>query len=424
MIIPASFSAYVTSQKPLKICQAAANIHHHPTTTSNNNNIQQQLTMTMRMDLITMVVKITLVATLLLSSVSDTALVQAFTLTPPTQSNRASFSTTTRSTSTSTASTTLTSTRLTSTRSTRLQAKATSGSGNKKRRRKRKQQPTTASKEEKEQDLTATPPPAAAAAAASDAEPISDSDKDLIGEIAKFEFQPSADGAALPKDLSGISDSNEVLDASDVVQSNDPAAIPLPDIKDTLKRKQLQQELEQMEQEAANKQVKIKRSDTDAFLKLLEQDPYADSDDSLFEKEEYGTVSALLGEGAKPFLGIPFELLQVGHFIGALGIVLMAFVEYPGFPLTNLPTPLRDALAGGLGTVYGLNVLLAIYVALIQAPARGQDSAIWGLKTLGVGGLALDQLTQLPTLEQIEKAESRKGARALNKNKTGKPFRG
>ena len=47
------------------------------------------------------------------------------------------------------------------------------------------------------------------------------------------------------------------------------------------------------------------------------------------------------------FVGIPSGPLQVGHFIGALVIVLMAFVEYPGFPLTNIPTPLRGALQGG-----------------------------------------------------------------------------
>jgi len=58
-------------------------------------------------------------------------------------------------------------------------------------------------------------------------------------------------------------------------------------------------------------------------------------------------VSALLGERALPFLGIPTGPLQVGHFIGALVIVLMAFVEYPGFPLTNLPSPLRGSLQGG-----------------------------------------------------------------------------
>jgi hypothetical protein len=82
-------------------------------------------------------------------------------------------------------------------------------------------------------------------------------------------------------------------------------------------------------------------------VKLLEQQPYADADDSFFEEQEYSTVSALLGERAKPFLGIPTGPLQVGHFIGALVIVLMAFVEYPGFPLTNLPSPLRVALQGG-----------------------------------------------------------------------------
>ena len=85
----------------------------------------------------------------------------------------------------------------------------------------------------------------------------------------------------------------------------------------------------------------------------MEQDPYADADDSFFQEQEYTTVSALLGERAKPFLGIPTGPLQVGHFIGALVIVLMAFVEYPGFPLTNLPTPLRGALQGGRSAACG-----------------------------------------------------------------------
>ncbi len=84
-----------------------------------------------------------------------------------------------------------------------------------------------------------------------------------------------------------------------------------------------------------------------SFKKLLEQDPYADGDDSFFFEQDYTSISAWLGEGTKPFLGIPTGPLQVGHTIGALVIVLMAFIEYPGFPLTNLPTPLRGALQGG-----------------------------------------------------------------------------
>jgi hypothetical protein len=83
------------------------------------------------------------------------------------------------------------------------------------------------------------------------------------------------------------------------------------------------------------------------YRQLLEQQPFADADDSFFEEEAYDNVSALLGERATPFLGIPVGPLQVGHFVGSLAIILMAFVEYPGFPLTNLPTPLRDALQGG-----------------------------------------------------------------------------
>ena len=79
----------------------------------------------------------------------------------------------------------------------------------------------------------------------------------------------------------------------------------------------------------------------------MESNPFGDADDTLFEQEEYNAVSALLGERAKPFLGIPTGPIQVGHFIGALGIVLMAFVEYPGFPLTNLPTPVRECFQGG-----------------------------------------------------------------------------
>lgn len=79
----------------------------------------------------------------------------------------------------------------------------------------------------------------------------------------------------------------------------------------------------------------------------MEQQPFADADESYFEEEQYGAVSALLGERAMPFLSIPLGPLQVGHFIGSLVFVLMAYIDYPGFPLTNLPTPLRECFQGG-----------------------------------------------------------------------------
>jgi len=190
-------------------------------------------------------------------------------------------------------------------------------------------------------------------------------------------------------------------------------AIELPDIRDSMKSKK-SKETEETEDEDESLIPKIKRSDIEGFKKLLEVEPNADSEQKYFQSEGYGTVSALLGEGAKSFLGIPPGPLQIGHFIGLLGITLCAFVTYPGFPLTNLPTSIRDALQGGLGMVLLINTLLAVG-SVFKAGERGQSQALWAIKTLGVGGLAFDQLTQLPTLEEIEEMKNRKGKRAIRR---------
>jgi hypothetical protein len=71
----------------------------------------------------------------------------------------------------------------------------------------------------------------------------------------------------------------------------------------------------------------------------------------------------------------------------------------------------------GLGTVYAINIVLAV-LSVFKSGERGQPAFLWAAKTFSVGGIAYDQLTQLPTLEEIEKRKSRKGARALKrKNK-------
>lgn len=80
----------------------------------------------------------------------------------------------------------------------------------------------------------------------------------------------------------------------------------------------------------------------------------------------------------------------------------MAFVQYPGFPLTNLPTPLRDCLQGGLAITYAINLVLAV-LAAFQAGSKGQPALLWVAKTFSVGGLAYDQLSQLPTKEEMDK---------------------
>ena len=65
--------------------------------------------------------------------------------------------------------------------------------------------------------------------------------------------------------------------------------------------------------------------------------------------------------------------------------------------------------------MYTINFALAV-ASVFKAIERGQPIPLWVLKTVSVGGLAYDQLTQLPTLEEIEKVKSVKGARSL-KNK-------
>ena len=56
-------------------------------------------------------------------------------------------------------------------------------------------------------------------------------------------------------------------------------------------------------------------------------------------------------------------------------------------------------------------------LAVFKAGERGQPAMLWVAKTFSVGGLAYDQLTHLPTLEEIEKAKARKGKRALKNRK-------
>lgn len=210
-----------------------------------------------------------------------------------------------------------------------------------------------------------------------------------------------------------------------------PSAKPLSELEDLFDSGEFLQRRRNKELEELSNTVKssnavptrkrIKRSDIKAYEQLLEMDPTADEDDSYFEDEGIDFISALLGDvepgignesdessnmsGNKAqkktsFLGIGSGPLQVGHFIGALGVILMAFVEYPGFPLTNLPDALRGALQEGLGTIYLINTVLAILSA-ISAPSRKQSSLLWGAKTFAVGAIAYDQLMQIPTPEEL-----------------------
>lgn len=55
---------------------------------------------------------------------------------------------------------------------------------------------------------------------------------------------------------------------SPVDNNNQEGTLPLPDIRDQLKRKELQEKIAKMEAEQEETKVKIKRSDKDAYNKV------------------------------------------------------------------------------------------------------------------------------------------------------------
>jgi hypothetical protein len=66
--------------------------------------------------------------------------------------------------------------------------------------------------------------------------------------------------------------------------------------------------------------------------------------------------------------------------------------------------------------VYAVNIVLAV-IAGFKCGERGQPVPLWVAKTVFVGGVAYDQLTQLPTMDEIEEEKNRKGARAAKNKK-------
>jgi len=262
----------------------------------------------------------------------------------------------------------------------------------KKKRRRRKGAPTSSGTDDTtKQSISNTPKnlekdPLTTLYEASAVDP-SEIDMDTVKDVANFEFDPD----------------NSIL--KDFDQKKKDGLFVLPDIKDALRKKKIQEGIAILEEEERRAKPKIDRNDKAAYVKLLQSNPYADADDDYFVEREYNVISALLGERAELFLGIPTGPIQVGHFIGVLVIILMAYVEYPGFPLTNLPTPLRESFRGGLATVYSINAILAV-LSIFKASARGQPVPLWMAKTFTVGGLAFDQLNQLPTLEETAKLKA------------------
>ena len=76
---------------------------------------------------------------------------------------------------------------------------------------------------------------------------------------------------------------------------------------------------------------RIDRSNPDEYLKVLQLNPFADADDTMF-LDEYDILPSIFGSGK--ILGIPVPFLQTGHGILLLTTLLAGFVYAPGNPLT------------------------------------------------------------------------------------------
>jgi hypothetical protein len=106
--------------------------------------------------------------------------------------------------------------------------------------------------------------------------------------------------------------------------------------------------------------------------------------------DEYDLSSGILGEG-RPVMGIGLPYLQSCHTVVLLVSLLCAFIEFPGFPLTNLPYEYREFLKTGLVVIYFINGVLA-FDSIKQAKKRDQSVFFWALKCFVLGALAHNEL--------------------------------
>ncbi|KAJ1636523.1 hypothetical protein T492DRAFT_958538 [Pavlovales sp. CCMP2436] len=121
--------------------------------------------------------------------------------------------------------------------------------------------------------------------------------------------------------------------------------------------------------------------------------------------EDYDYFSAILGEGARTDYGNFFlgPYLQSGHLVLTPTVFLAAYVSDPNFPLTSLPVEYRDFVKVAIAITYAINAGIAVYAALIAAPARGLPAPFWAIKCFLLGGVALGELTSVPLKTEKKK---------------------
>lgn len=144
---------------------------------------------------------------------------------------------------------------------------------------------------------------------------------------------------------------------------------------------------------------KIDRSNREEYLRVLQLNPFADADESMFQ-DEYDIIPSIFGSGK--LLGIPIPYLQTGHGILLIISVLGGLIYAPGNPLTEFPREIRDFLTTGLQVVYSINVVLAVQ-AFFNAKSKNLPAIFWAFKTFVLGGVAYYEITQAVDPADINK---------------------
>jgi len=226
----------------------------------------------------------------------------------------------------------------------------------------------------------------------------------ISSTLKKYGQQPTPDVAGASFDEIFAPISAKGLGRESLFTTDDTQIPELEEVFEEAARRKLQQE-KRADINAAKAREKIRRSDTERIREELLYDPFADTQFERFveDRKPVDAVGAVFGEGlapAQPFLGfIPTSFLQTGHLVLLFVVALCGLVEDPGNPLTNLPLPIRNFFVTGLGLVFAVNVVLSA-LSISPAIARKQPWYFWAFKTLLLGGLAYDELMQIPPFDE------------------------
>ena len=143
---------------------------------------------------------------------------------------------------------------------------------------------------------------------------------------------------------------------------------------------------------------KVDRSDREEYLRVLQLNPFADADETMF-KDEYDIIPSIFGSGK--LLGIPVPYLQTGHGILLIISVLAAFIYAPGNPLTEFPPEIRSFLKESLGFIYTINFALGVRAFFI-AKEKKLPGIFWAAKTFLLGGIAYYEITEAKNQNAFE----------------------